>query len=278
MSHSEPEIDDALLDYFPYPVEVVAGVQVPQVIDKMSSTRSPSYPIILGGYDSVERLAEPYIDDYPGISAPEEVLSVARSLVASDVLADLFASNAGSFALNPAEHQMGGVSVFRDDNSVSFEGRASPDLPDGFRVEDGYPRGTWPDTEPSEGQFSGWSDILTGRPMRQCAIGLLPVDRTRPWEVFAHTQFGGWNANPGPEVHVCVARHWHEKFGARVVTHQIDTLEFAVERPVSNRSDALDLAKEMYAYCPDVVDQGTATIDSLAANLLGARVWFFWWD
>ncbi|WP_414650247.1 DUF4253 domain-containing protein, partial [Duganella sp.] len=33
-----------------------------------------------------------------------------------------------------------------------------------------------------------------------------------------------------------------------------------------------------YLYCADIVDQGTESIEALAATLLNARVWYFWWD
>jgi Domain of unknown function (DUF4253) len=44
------------------------------------------------------------------------------------------------------------------------------------------------------------------------------------------------------------------------------------------RKDALDLAREQYIYCSDIVSQGTGTLEALAAGLLGGTAWFFWWD
>jgi hypothetical protein len=38
------------------------------------------------------------------------------------------------------------------------------------------------------------------------------------------------------------------------------------------------LAKEQYAYCADIVEQGVGTIEALAATLLNGHIWFFWWD
>ena len=35
---------------------------------------------------------------------------------------------------------------------------------------------------------------------------------------------------------------------------------------------------EQFAYCPDIVDQGAGTLEALAAVLVNASVWFFWWD
>lgn len=34
----------------------------------------------------------------------------------------------------------------------------------------------------------------------------------------------------------------------------------------------------MYALCADIVDQGTESIEALAAQLLVSNSWFFWWD
>ena len=51
-----------------------------------------------------------------------------------------------------------------------------------------------------------------------------------------------------------------------------------VEKPPMNAQGALDLAKEQYAYCYDIVEQGTETIPALASELLKSKIWFFWWD
>ena len=50
------------------------------------------------------------------------------------------------------------------------------------------------------------------------------------------------------------------------VTH--DTIELHVARPPRTRDDALALAYEQYAYCPDIVDQRAVTLDALAAGLV----------
>jgi Domain of unknown function (DUF4253) len=62
------------------------------------------------------------------------------------------------------------------------------------------------------------------------------------------------------------------------VTMTQDTIELAVERPIQTREDALAVAHEQYVYCADIVQQGTETIEGLAAALLNAPEWFFWWD
>ena len=48
--------------------------------------------------------------------------------------------------------------------------------------------------------------------------------------------------------------------------------------PPTTRSAAYQLAWEQYIYCSDIVIQGTQTLSNLAASLLNAPIWFFWWD
>jgi cytohesin len=43
-------------------------------------------------------------------------------------------------------------------------------------------------------------------------------------------------------------------------------------------ADAPDLAERMFAFCPDIVDQGTGTVEGLARELEQRRDFFFWWD
>ncbi|WP_425580779.1 DUF4253 domain-containing protein [Streptomyces thermospinosisporus] len=35
---------------------------------------------------------------------------------------------------------------------------------------------------------------------------------------------------------------------------------------------------EHYAYCSDIVDQGTGSIEDLAASQLRGKSRYFWWD
>ena len=53
-----------------------------------------------------------------------------------------------------------------------------------------------------------------------------------------------------------------------------DYLEGNFTTPIN---DAGALARRMYQFCPDIVDQGTDTVDALAAELRKGRL-YFWWD
>ena len=123
-------------------------------------------------------------------------------------------------------------------------------------------------------RLSGFVDFGTKR-ASEVIIVKIPTDN--PWEVFAWLPFGGWNECPEPEVMISVGKYWYEKFGAvpAVISH--DVLEFAA-MPVRDRSAAIGLALEQYAFCNDIIDQGFQEPSVLADTLTKSSVWYFWWD
>jgi len=136
--------------------------------------------------------------------------------------------------------------------------------------------GEWPSDVVPTSAFTGPTNILTREPLPEVAIVLVPA--TESWQVPCLLGYGGWNECPAPEEHSAVLKRWQERYGATLVAMTSDTIELAVDRPPRSRDDALALAREHYVYCADIVDQGTRTIEALAAALLNAPVWFFWWD
>lgn len=123
-------------------------------------------------------------------------------------------------------------------------------------------------------RLSGFVDFGTKR-SSEVVIAKIPTEK--PWEIFAWLPFGGWNECPEPEVMLSVGKYWFEKFGAvpAVISH--DVLEFAA-MPVRDRSAAVGLALEQYAFCNDIIDQGFQELSVLADTLTKSSVWYFWWD
>lgn len=136
----------------------------------------------------------------------------------------------------------------------------------------------WPEEEESDSpaSLSSHRDVLTGKPLAQVNIVLIPA--AEAWMVPCYLRIGGWNECPDAEEHAALFKYWGEQYGARVACITGDVIEMTVARPPTTREAALELAKEQYVYCPDIVDQGTESIEALAATLLNSGVWFFWWD
>jgi hypothetical protein len=136
--------------------------------------------------------------------------------------------------------------------------------------------GSWPNEPPQPTQLTIATNILTGKPLPKVHIAIIP---TKDWTtVPAHLRWGGWNDNPEPQYHVAALRYWRDRYGIELVGMSFDTMNLKTVHRPHNREEALALAREQYAYCTDIVDQGTETLSVLAAGLMSDDWWYFWWD
>jgi hypothetical protein len=94
----------------------------------------------------------------------------------------------------------------------------------------------------------------------------------------------GWR---GPARHVrdtaqisAVLRDWERRYGVRVVALDgLATLVLSVAAPPVDREQALRVAAEHVAFCPDAIEgRAGTTLGSHADTLLDAEFWIFWWD
>lgn len=133
----------------------------------------------------------------------------------------------------------------------------------------------WPET-PASGSISAHLEVLSRKPKKTVYIAKIPTARN--WEAPAYIGMGGWNECPDSAVLTAFSKRWHERYGAEVVSITHDVMEFSVASPPGTREEALALAREQYALCADIVDQGVGDITNLAATLLNSKYWYFWWD
>ena len=119
---------------------------------------------------------------------------------------------------------------------------------------------------------------FSGQGIEETILFEIPVKN--PWEVIAWMPMGGWNDCPQASEMMEVCRYWYEQYGAVPAAFSHDTLEFMLEKPVEDEETAWALAKEHYGFCPDRVDQGTAsgTFGEVADCIRKSTVWYFWWD
>ncbi|WP_320781378.1 DUF4253 domain-containing protein [Streptomyces sp. CRN 30] len=77
-----------------------------------------------------------------------------------------------------------------------------------------------------------------------------------------------------------VLRSWEDRFGTRVVALTFDQLIVSVAAPPTTNAEAEAVAAEHFAFCPDNLTQGRhTTVSAYAAEeVLGQRMWSFWWD
>ncbi len=241
------------------------------------------WPIVIGSDDDLDRVAEQAAGlGNPAMKqGPDKVLAKAARLhFPADIVSKREAEENEARAYLktlPAEQRLLRVIEVGPDGQsretmrdVLQEGRTDP------------PIGEWPTTAQTSPGLSVATGLVerNGRyasePLEKANLLLLPM---ADWtEIPAYLNWGNWNACPAPEYHVAAFRSWRDRFGAELVGMSADTLNLRIARKPATRDEAMLLAREFYAYCPDVIEQGANTFSALAANLMANNWWYFWWD
>lgn len=222
-------------------------------------TSTDHWPVLVGKDEDVGMLREEVQESYH--ETLKEILQAANAIEPSN------------WFIRKQRDVIDEVLEFGGDIYKGAPQGESTEIRDEYR---GILRGPWPrQCEPSH-DFIIPLDVLTHEPHAKVYIALIPTSVC--WQVPGHLRFGSFNECPSPVEHAALMKFWLEQFGAEVVGITYDTVEMMVRRPPTDKIGALRLAKQQYLYCSDIVDQGTGTLEALAATLLGASAWFFWWD
>lgn len=112
-------------------------------------------------------------------------------------------------------------------------------------------------------------------------ILLACIPETEPWKLPAWITPQGGGDTPTAVEQMAFFRRWHEAYGAVPVMVESAAWSLSVERPPTTLAAAEELAWEHFAFCPDCIYElplASNTIHALAAQLLNAKAWHFWWD
>ena len=127
--------------------------------------------------------------------------------------------------------------------------------------------------EPNDRFSSYWDDDT--EMTYPLILAKIPVKN--PWEIFAYLPFGNWNDCPDTPDLMAAAKYWFEQYGSVPAAMSHDELEFLLPAPVP-KEKAMDVAVELYGFCPDLDQNEDGSIGSLADALWQSTVWYFWWD
>jgi len=236
-------------------------------------------PIVIGGDESLDLLLEPF--------GPGDF----NKRTAAEILA----------AAAPIRHP-GDLSALRADGEARskehlrqlFESRPDAPLPKIIVTDSNGTREltreeTWAamlreKASPPVGEWPAEARTLPELSVARTYRGVLPkvyiaLVPTDDWTtVPARLRYGGWNACPLPEYHVAALRSWRDRYGAELIGMSFDSIDLRVTHRPQSRGEALELAREHYIYCNDIVDQSLGTLSALAACLMANNWWEFWWD
>jgi hypothetical protein len=244
-------------------------------------TAGRGVPVVIGGEESVRILSDGFSPMRPNKMSVADILSAVRHIRHPDDL---------------AARRIRESAAARAFLTQQFEQRPDYDLPAMIVVDrDGVRRELTPDEaraemlrQPQPPQVGEWpaepsppAELTVtmkydGKLLPIVHIALIPTD---DWtSVPAHLRWGGWNACPDDEYHVAALRSWRDRFGAELIGLSSDRMDLRVTRRPDSREQALELAREHYVYCNDIIDQGEGTLSRLAACLVAYNWWNFWWD
>ncbi|MEM8697217.1 MAG: DUF4253 domain-containing protein [Pseudomonadota bacterium] len=244
------ESDRFLTEHLPFERVSVAGWAAPERWEKIRRNEAV-YPIIVGPDEELIRIAEHFSLMSESV---EEILERAAKLQHPASMHELRAKE-----LQMEKEYLASSGITEDETAFQ------------------PPEGTWPDERP-EAQIGPVivSNLLDGK--FHDRVHILKIPTKLGHEVSAYLRCGGWNDCPDAAYHVAAIRSWEERYGAELVAVSGDVVELKVKNRPESNEEAMTLAREHYAFCSDVVDQGTETIANLAAILMESDWWYFWWD
>ncbi len=85
----------------------------------------------------------------------------------------------------------------------------------------------------------------------------------------------GWNLGIGPWQVAQWLRSWDQRVGLTVIGAGLDWTEARIAHPPA---DMLPFARAVYQFSPDVVDQGTGSVEELAKEMRRSGTVYLWWD
>lgn len=70
---------------------------------------------------------------------------------------------------------------------------------------------------------------------------------------------------------------WNDKNPIEILEVGLDVVYLRFEKPVTDMN-VKELADDIYSFCPDVVDQGTGDLTTLAKTIVDMNGIYLWWD
>ena len=95
------------------------------------------------------------------------------------------------------------------------------------------------------------------------------------YDVLRAAETNGNNYGIGTEVIIARLKQWDQSYGITFSGIGFDWVSVKLKRVPG---DVLGLAREVYEFCPDVVDQGVGDVAALAGEIEETHTIYLWWD
>jgi hypothetical protein len=101
------------------------------------------------------------------------------------------------------------------------------------------------------------------------------LNTTDKFEILRQIKTDGINYDIDNDSLVKLIRIFDDKYSLDLIGAGGDWCQFTIQK---KPDDWMKIAKEAYAVCPDIVDQGTGTVEELANEMKRTNRLYFWWD
>lgn len=108
-----------------------------------------------------------------------------------------------------------------------------------------------------------------------CKVGLLKGNDQ--FEILKIQQTNGNNYDIGNKEVIAKLKKWNSRFPFDIIGAGFDWVE-ANFKVLPSDKEIKSFAKEIYDFCPDVVEQGAGDIKSLIEEIKNSRKLYLWWD
>jgi hypothetical protein len=96
-----------------------------------------------------------------------------------------------------------------------------------------------------------------------------------PYKIMEYAGTNGTNYDIETKDIIEKCQQWQKQFGIKLISIGSDFLECEI---INKDIDYWKLSAEVYEFCPDVVDQGTETVELLKSEMEKTGTIFLWWD
>jgi hypothetical protein len=121
--------------------------------------------------------------------------------------------------------------------------------------------------------FIGTQDSLADPPAVGVEVVVAPGDSQ--FDILRVAASDAINYDMGTEDLIRELQTWDHEFGIDIYAAQTDVVQM---RLTKMPSDLKHFAGRVYEFCPDIVDQGTETVDKLAKYIADSQEVYLWWD
>ncbi|PSL41042.1 uncharacterized protein DUF4253 [Planomicrobium soli] len=109
----------------------------------------------------------------------------------------------------------------------------------------------------------------------ECRIGI--IKGSDQFDILKVVQTNGENYDISNQEVISRLMQWNNRYPFTIVGADYDWVEAIFIEEIQN-NEIESFAHEMYEFCPDIVDQGTESIDGLIEELKNTNKLFLWWD